>query len=121
MRTNVQADSRRAAMIDVVIARIWHGWTTQENANEYETVLMDEILPGIDRLDGHRGAYLLRRPAGGEVEFVTVTLWETLDAIRAFAGEDVERAVIAPGAGELLVRYDERSVHYDTVLEPSGE
>jgi heme-degrading monooxygenase HmoA len=100
-----------------VIARIWHGGTTPEDADAYEALLRAEVLPNIDRIDGYRGAYLLRTD-GHEVEFVTVTLWETIDAIRAFAGDDYERAVVPPEARALLTRFDERSRHYEVRIEP---
>jgi heme-degrading monooxygenase HmoA len=100
-----------------VIARIWHGWTTPENADAYESHLRTEVLPGIHRIDGYAGAYLLRT-GGPEVEFVTVTLWESLDAIRAFAGDDYERAVVPPEARALLARFDERSRHYEVRAAP---
>jgi hypothetical protein len=103
-----------------VIARIWHGWARPENADGYEALLRSEVLPGIDRIDGYSGAYVLRADVdGGErVEFVTVTLWETIDAIRAFAGEDYERAVVPPEARKLLERFDELSRHYTVRAEP---
>jgi heme-degrading monooxygenase HmoA len=101
-----------------VIARIWHGWTTPANADAYETLLRSEVLPGISRIDGARGAYVLRDPVGDEVEFVTITLWDTLEAVRAFAREDYEVAVVPSPARQLLARFDERSRHYETVLEP---
>jgi heme-degrading monooxygenase HmoA len=96
-----------------MIARIWHGWATPENADAYERLVRDEILPGIDRIDGFAGFDLLRtdRP-GEEVEFVTVTFFESLEAVRAFAGEDYEAAVVPPEARRLLTRFDERSRHY---------
>jgi heme-degrading monooxygenase HmoA len=100
-----------------VIARVWHGWTSRANADAYEAMLRSTILPGIHRVPGYRGAQLLRRDAGGEVEFVTITLFESLDAVRAFAGEDYTLAVIHPEARALLTRYDERSVHYELVEE----
>jgi len=103
-----------------MISRIWHGWTTQENANRYESLLRADILPGIHRIKGYMGAYLMRRDAANnEVEFVTITQFIDIDAVRAFAGADYERAVIAPGAGQLLTHYDERSAHYTTLLTPS--
>ncbi len=102
-----------------MIGRIWHGWTTPENADSYEQLLRAEVLPGIHRVEGYRGAYLLRRAAGDEVEFVTLTLFESLDAVRAFAGDDYEAAVVPPPARALLARFDERSAHYDVVIEPS--
>ena len=100
-----------------MIARIWHGWTTPGNADAYETMLRAEILPGIHRIGGYHGAYLLRND-GAEVEFVTITLWETIESIRAFAGEDYEAAVVPPEARELLQRFDERSRHYEVLAEP---
>ncbi|HEV8687351.1 MAG TPA: antibiotic biosynthesis monooxygenase [Gaiellaceae bacterium] len=103
-----------------MIARIWHGWTTPGNADPYEAHLRDVVLPGIEeRIDGFRGVYLLGREAGDEVEFVTVTLWDSLDAVREFAGEDYEVAVVPEEARRLLTRFDERSAHYETLLEPS--
>ncbi len=102
----------------VMISRVWHGWTTREDADEYERLLRSEILPGIHRVDGYRGAYVLRRDVEDGVEFVTMTMFDSLDAVRAFAGEDYEIAVILPEARELLARFDERSAHYETVLGP---
>jgi heme-degrading monooxygenase HmoA len=101
-----------------MISRIWHGWTSRENADEYEALLRAEVLPGIHRIQGYLGAYLLRRPAGNEVEFITITQFNDMEAVKSFAGDDYERAVIAPGAGRLLTRYDERSQHYETLLNP---
>lgn len=97
-----------------MISRVWHGWTKPEHADTYEAMLRSEILPGIHRIPGFRGATLLRRADGAEVEFVTITRFDDMAAVRAFAGDDYERAVIAPGARPILVRYDERSVHYET-------
>src|SRR5438128_477308 len=99
-----------------MITRIWHGFTHSEDADTYEQMLRAEILPGIHRVPGYLGATLLRRDLDGEVEFVTLTRFESMDAVRAFAGEDYEQAVIAPGARPLLTRFDPRSVHYRTLL-----
>jgi heme-degrading monooxygenase HmoA len=96
-----------------VIARVWHGWTRPENADAYEKLLRSEVFPGIRRIDGFRGADLLRAEIGDEVEFVTVTFFDSLDAVRAFAGEDYELAVVPPEAQRLLTRFDERSAHYE--------
>ncbi len=102
-----------------MIGRIWHGYTSRANADAYEHLLRTEILPGIHRVDGHRGGYLLRRDPGNdndEVEFITLTFFESMDAIRAFAGDDPEVAVVPPVARELLSRFDERSVHYEVAI-----
>jgi len=100
-----------------MISRLWHGWTTRENADAYEKLLREEVLPGIHRVRGFKGAQVLRRDANDEVEFVTITLFESLDAVKEFAGEDYELAVVLPEARKLLARFDARSAHYETVFK----
>src|SRR5207237_10076937 len=85
-----------------VIARVWRGRTTRENAAAYEELLGTTILPGIDRVTGFRGAELFRRDLGDEVEFMTVTRFASLAAVREFAREDYEQAVISDEAHRLL-------------------
>jgi heme-degrading monooxygenase HmoA len=97
-----------------VISRVWHGWTKAADADTYDDMLRSHILPGIHRVAGYRGAYRLRRDAGDEVEFVTITMFDDLEAVKQFAGADYTRAVIHPDAAKLLTRYDEHSAHYDT-------
>lgn len=104
-----------------MISRVWHGWTKRENADNYERMLRTTILPGIHRVAGYQGAELLRRDDGDEVEFVTITRFDSMDAVRAFAGPDYEVAVIHPEAQDLLTHYDARSAHYKTVLGGHGE
>ncbi len=101
-----------------MISRIWHGWTTRENADAYEALLRAEILPGITKIEGFRGVHLLRRDVEDEVEFVTICWFDTWEAVRAFAGEDYEVAVVPPEARRLLARFDPRSQHYETVIAP---
>jgi heme-degrading monooxygenase HmoA len=105
-----------------VISRIWHGWTTKENAPAYEELLRSEILPGIaDRgIAGYRGVHLLRRDVPEEVEFVTILWFDSLEAVREFAGADFEHSVVPEKARQLLSRFDAKSQHYETVLEPGG-
>lgn len=102
-----------------MISRIWHGWTRPENADTYESLLKSEIFVGIEQraIAGYRGIQLLRRELDIEVEFVTIMWFDTLDAVRAFAGEDYEVAVVPPKARELLARFDERSQHYEVKAE----
>ena len=69
-----------------MIARLWRGWTSRENADAYERLLQERILPGLKRLDGYRGGYILRRECSEEVEFVVMNLFDSLEAVRAFAG-----------------------------------
>ena len=96
-----------------MIARMWHGWTKPESADAYENLLRNEMFPSMRRVQGFEGAYLLRRVTEEEVEFVTVTLFASLDAVRRFAGDDYETAVLHPQAAGLLSRYDPKSVHYE--------
>jgi antibiotic biosynthesis monooxygenase (ABM) superfamily enzyme len=98
-----------------VIARIWRGWTTPANAAAYDALLREEIFEGIAgrRIEGYRGIELFRRPDGDVVEFVTLMRFDSLDAVRAFAGEDYRAAVVPPKARELLLRFDARSAHYE--------
>ena len=103
-----------------MIARIWRGWTTPEKADAYQRIDSQEALPSIAArgLDGYHGAYLLRRDLDAEVEFATIMLFDSLEQVRAFAGEDYEAAYVPPRARAVLARFDERSAHYDTLLRP---
>jgi heme-degrading monooxygenase HmoA len=87
-----------------MISRIWHGYTTPGSAEAYETLLRDEIITGIEdrSIDGFREIQVFRRDLGDEVEFITVMWFDSLDAVRAFAGEDHEASVVPPAARELL-------------------
>jgi len=101
-----------------MICRIWHGWTTSENADAYDRLLRSEIFRGIAerRIPGYRGIELLRRVAGDSVEFVTLMWFDSVEAVRAFAGADYEVAVVPPEARRLLERFDARSAHYEVRL-----
>jgi len=98
-----------------MISRIWHGWTTSANADVYERLLLDEVITGIEsrHIAGFNGMQVLRRESGDEVEFVTIMSFDSLDAVRAFAGEDYEAAYVPDSAREVLARFDERSQHYE--------
>lgn len=98
-----------------MISRIWHGWTTPENADVYENLLKEEIFTGIRsrQIQGFGDIQLLRRTVGDEVEFVTIMVFNSLEAVRAFAGEDYEAAVVPPKARAVLAHFDERSQHYE--------
>jgi len=100
-----------------MITRIWHGWTTPQNAPAYEELLRTEIFQGIAarRIEGFRRIDLLRRSHPDEVEFVTIMWSDSPAAVQAFAGPDHELAVVPPAARALLRRFDARSAHYETV------
>jgi heme-degrading monooxygenase HmoA len=98
-----------------MIARIWHGWTSLEDADAYEALLIQEIFVGIQnrKIEGFLGIELLRRSLETEVEFITIMSFDSIAAVRVFAGEDYEAAVVPPKARALLKRFDERSQHYE--------
>ena len=102
-----------------MISRVWHGWATPANADAYESLLKTEIFQGIQgrEIAGYRGIHLLRREVGEEVEFVTIMWFESIDAVRTFAGEDYEAAVVPAKARALLSRFDARSQHYEVKVE----
>jgi len=104
-----------------MVARVWHGYTKPEHADAYESLLKPELLPGVSKLPGYRGSYLLRKPAGAEVEFITVMLWDSIDSIRAVAGEDYETAVIPEERRQYLSRFDAKASHYEvaSVQQPA--
>lgn len=103
-----------------MIARWWRGWTaSEEGTAAYESLLRTTIFPAVRSHAGCRGTYLFRRelPEGG-AEFATLTLWETWESVRDFAGDDYEIAVVPDEARAVLDRFDERSVHYGVVESP---
>jgi heme-degrading monooxygenase HmoA len=100
-----------------MIARLWRGWTHPADADRYDRHYREEVLPTLRQLSGFRGARLLRRTAGDETEFVSLTFFDDLDAIRSFAGDDYETAVVADEARQVLVRFDDRVRHYESAVD----
>ncbi|MFW9924154.1 MAG: antibiotic biosynthesis monooxygenase [Candidatus Thorarchaeota archaeon] len=102
-----------------MISRIWHGYTTKENAELYEALLEKEIFIGIanQKIKGYHGIQLLRRELEDEVEFLTIMLFDSLESVRCFAGEDYEKAVVPLKAQKLLAHYDQRSQHYQIRIQ----
>lgn len=101
-----------------MIGRMWRGWTSLENADAYERVLRAEVLPEIEQVPGCRGAWVLRREREQQVEYITLILFESLEAVRTFAGEEYEAAVIPPEARAVLTTFDVTASHYDVVIAP---
>jgi heme-degrading monooxygenase HmoA len=99
-----------------MIARVWRGWAQPEQALAYERHFTTAVQAELRAVAGFVGAQLLRRQVGDEVELVAITTWESLAVIHGFAGEDTERAVVAPEAQRLLSRYEERVTHFEVVL-----
>ncbi|MBA2286079.1 MAG: antibiotic biosynthesis monooxygenase [Ktedonobacteraceae bacterium] len=101
-----------------MIGRLWKGWAVGENAQAYDELFRTSILPGLQRIDGFAGAYVLRRDVEGEVEMMTITLFESMEAIRAFAGNEPALAHVTPEARQLLSRFELTVTHYEVVLAP---
>lgn len=99
-----------------MIARIWAARATAANAPAYAEHLRAEVIPTLRGVDGYQGAKLMQRQDGDEIEIVVVTWWQSLDAIRGFAGDDIERAVVTGEAASLLSSFDERVQHFELVL-----
>ena len=103
-----------------MISRIWRGWTSRQNAKAYEQLLRTEIFADIAArgMKGYQGIHLLRRDVPEGVEFVTVMWFDSIEAVKAFSGEDFATAIVPPQARALLSRFDERSAHYDVLTAP---
>ncbi len=99
-----------------MITRMWRGWATAGQADGYDRHYPTEVLDHLRGVPGFRGARLLRRSVGDEVEFVSLTFFDDLAAVRAFAGDDYETAVVAEAARRVLVRFDTTVAHFDTAV-----
>jgi heme-degrading monooxygenase HmoA len=101
-----------------MITRLWRGRAeTTAKANAYVRHFTATVVPELKALDGHRGAWLLRREADGQTEFLAVTLWESLDSIRAFAGDDLDTAIVEPEARAVLADFDDVARHYEVAFK----
>jgi hypothetical protein len=102
-----------------MIARLWHGWTTKANANVYEELLKREVFPsiGAKKVIGYRKISLLRRELEDETEFITIMLFDNIEAVKEFAGNDYEKSYVPPMARTVLSGHDEKSQHYEIVHE----
>jgi antibiotic biosynthesis monooxygenase (ABM) superfamily enzyme len=100
----------------MTVKRVWHGWTTHENADIYEKLLHDQVLPSIEakQIPGYRSIELWRRDLEDEVEFTTVMSFDSLENVIDFQGEDYERSYVPDAARKVLKRWDETSSHYET-------
>lgn len=96
-----------------MIARHWRGWTEPQNADPYERLLKETVLPGLRKIPGYRGGYVLRFEADGETEFVVINFFDSLDAVKSFAGPDYTVAVFEPEARRLLSKIEPIARHYE--------
>lgn len=99
-----------------MIARTWGARADAAGAAAYRRHFLEDVLPALSALPGHRGAWLLERQAGAELEILVVTLWDSMEAVRRFASSDAEAAVVAPEARAALKGFDERVRHYQVTV-----
>lgn len=96
-----------------MIARHWRGWTKPQDADAYEQLLKQRVLPSLKKIDGYRGGYILRNDGAAEVEFVVINIFDSLEAIKRFAGPDYHIPVFEPEAKKLLSRVEPVALHYE--------
>jgi heme-degrading monooxygenase HmoA len=104
-----------------MIGRVWKARATPANAEKYRRHFEQRVLPALRGMEGYAGGTLLLRVAGEDAEITVVTRWRSLEAIRAFAGDDCERAVVADEALPLLREWDQRVGHHEIVLHDEVE
>ena len=101
-----------------MVVRTWRGYGAVSEAEAYPKHLLQSVRPKLEQLSGFQGLYLLRRRGIEEIEFLVLTLWESMDSIRAFAGDQPELAVVEPEARAALVRFDSTVHHYEVLAAP---
>lgn len=101
-----------------MISRIWHGYTSLENAGVYENLLKEEIFTGIKnrQITGYKGIQLLKRDLGNEIEFITIMWFDSIEAVKEFAGNEYENCVVPEKAQRILSHYDKFSQHYEVLI-----
>jgi len=101
----------------MAIKRVWHGWTTPENADKYQNLLHNEVFPGIEakKIPGYQSIELLRRDLGDEVEFATIMTFDSLQNVIDFQREDYARCYVPDAAKLVLKRWDQVSAHYELI------
>lgn len=103
-----------------MIARTWHGAVPEARADEYHEYLLETGVPDLESTPGNRGVYVFRRIEEGEAHFQLVSLWDSLDSIRAFAGDPVDKARYYPKDKEFLLELEPKVRHYDVLVGLDG-
>ena len=98
-----------------MIARLWHGVVPAEKAEVYQSYVVRTGIADLKATPGNRGAWVLHRVDGEEAHFHVISLWDSLEAIRAFAGDDIEQARYYPEDADYLVELEPAVVHYEAV------
>jgi heme-degrading monooxygenase HmoA len=101
----------------MAIKRVWHGWTTLKNADKYQRVLLNEVIPGIEKknIPGYRSIEVLRQDTDAEVEFITIMTFDSLQNVIDFQGEDYAKCYVPDVAQKVLKRWDQYSSHYEFI------
>ena len=101
----------------MAIKRVWHGWTTKQNADKYQKVLSNEVLPGIEakNISGYKKIEVLRIELEDEVEFVTIMTFDSLQNVKDFQGENYKKCYVPDEAQKVLKRWDQESIHYELI------
>jgi uncharacterized protein YciI/heme-degrading monooxygenase HmoA len=118
--SDVTSDDRSDDNHLLLTLRMWKGRASDEKAGEYVDFVTKKIFPSLRAIEGHRGAYLLRRAVDGAIEFVVLTLWESMEAVRRFAGSKPEKAVVEPEARAVLSGFDETATHFEVIHRPTS-
>jgi len=103
-----------------MVLRMWRGRATAEKSGEYIDHVTKKVFPALGAIEGHRGAYLLQHAVDGAIEFVVLTLWESMQAVRRFAGAKPEKAVVEPEARATLTDFDESVTHFEVIHRTGG-
>ena len=108
---------RLVTTLPLMICRLWRGWATNQNADAYERIVREQVIPGIEarRIPGFRSIDLVRRERERDVEFMTLMWFDSLDAVQAFMGDDYEAAHVPAQAQAVLADFDKRSAHYQVL------
>lgn len=101
-----------------MIARIWRGVTPHSKSDEYLTYVIETGVKDCRATEGNHGVYVLRKTSGGQAEFLFISLWESFDAIRKFAGPDIEKAVYYPKDKDFLLGLEPNVTHYEVMVGP---
>ena len=96
-----------------MIARHWRGWTKRQDAEAYERLLKEKVLPSLSAIQGYKGGYILRNDAAEESEFVVINLFDSLESVKRFAGPNYATPVFEPEAKRLLSRFESMAAHYE--------
>ena len=100
-----------------MIVRVWHAHVALAPPSEYPRHFIDKVLPELERIEGFAGATLLRQHRAHDIEYVVETRWTSIDAVKAFAGANIDRAVVAPDAAAMLIDFDHKVQHFEIVYE----